>query len=114
MNYKRLIISIIMLMFTTSCSLLEKAVYHPEINQGNYLTSADIAKIHTGMTKQQVIYILGTSMLKDPFDSNTWYYICYRDLDQELITPQTLIFNKSDILTYIGDKLIFNCINSRQ
>lgn len=96
----------IMLMFTACCSVFEKVVYRPDINQGNYLTDADVAKIHTGMTKQQVTYNLGTSMMKDPFDSNTWYYIFRRESGHEFVSQQTLtlIFNNSDILIHIDNK----------
>lgn len=44
--------ALMMMMFTASCSLFERVVYRSSINQGNYLTGSDIAKIHTVMTKQ--------------------------------------------------------------
>ncbi|CAK8740665.1 Outer membrane protein assembly factor BamE [Sodalis praecaptivus] len=98
--------AVVMLMFTAGCSVFERVVYRPDINQGNYLTAADVAKIHTGMTKQQVAYTLGTSMMKDPFGSNTWYYIFRREPGHESVTQQTLTltFNSSDILTHIDNK----------
>lgn len=106
MIYKILIATAVMLMFTACCSVFKKVVYRPDINQGNYLTAADIAKVHTGMTKQQVTYTLGTSMMKNPFDSNTWYYIFRRESGHKFISQQTLtlIFNSSDILIHIDNK----------
>lgn len=101
-----LIVTIIMIIFTAGCSVFEKIVYRPDINQGNYLTISDIAKIYTGMTKQQVIYVLGTPMITDPFGSNTWYYIFRRELGHKVVMQQTLTltFNSSDVLTYINHK----------
>ena len=48
----------VLLMLTAGCSTLEKVVYRPDINQGNYLTPNDVPKIRVGMTQQQVAYAL--------------------------------------------------------
>ncbi|VEB71447.1 Small protein A precursor [Providencia rustigianii] len=32
-------------LMSTGCSMMERLVYHPDINQGNYLTAKDVAKI---------------------------------------------------------------------
>ena len=61
----------VLLMLTAGCSTLEKVVYRPDINQGNYLTPNDVSKIRVGMTQQQVAYALGTPMMSDPFGTNT-------------------------------------------
>ncbi|MCR3756048.1 MAG: outer membrane protein assembly factor BamE [Sodalis sp. Psp] len=110
MSLKTLTATAVMLLFIPGCSVFERIVYHADINQGNYLTTTDVAKVHTGMTKQQVAYILGTSMMKDPFGSNTWYYIFRRDSSHKLISQRTLIliFNNSDILININNKPMFS------
>ena len=64
-----------LVMLTTGCSTLEKVVYRPDINQGNFLTPTEVAKLQEGMSKQQVIYLLGTPLVQDPFGSDTWFYI---------------------------------------
>ena len=48
----------VLLMLTAGCSTLERVVYRPDINQGNYLTANDVSKIRVGMTQQQVAYAL--------------------------------------------------------
>ncbi len=53
----------VLLMLTAGCSTLERVVYRPDINQGNYLAPNDVAKIRVGMTQQQVAYALGTPMM---------------------------------------------------
>ncbi len=65
----------VLLMLTAGCSTLERVVYRPDINQGNYLTPTDVAKVRVGMTQQQVAYALGTPMMTDPFGTNTWFYV---------------------------------------
>ncbi|STM65151.1 putative outer membrane assembly lipoprotein [Escherichia coli] len=34
----------VLLMLTAGCSTLERVVYRPDINQGNYLTANDVSK----------------------------------------------------------------------
>ena len=58
----------VLLMLTAGCSTLERVVYRPDINQGNYLTANDVSKIRVGMTQQQVAYALGT-----PDVRSIWY-----------------------------------------
>ncbi|CAM3533968.1 outer membrane protein assembly factor BamE [Rouxiella silvae] len=95
-----------LLMLTAGCSTLEKVVYRPDINQGNYLAPADVQKIHTGMTKQQVAYILGTPMMDDPFGNNTWFYVFRQWPSHEDVKQQTLTltFNEAGVLTNVNNK----------
>lgn len=91
----------VVLMLTAGCSTLERVVYRPDINQGNYLTPTDVAKIHTGMTQQQVAYTLGTPLMNDPFGTNTWFYVFRQQPGHENPTQQTLImtFDSNGVLT---------------
>jgi outer membrane protein assembly factor BamE len=59
----------VLLMLTAGCSTLERVVYRPDINQGNYLTPNDVSKIRVGMTQQQVAYALGTPMMTDRLEA---------------------------------------------
>lgn len=88
---------------TSSCSSLEKVLYRPDLEQGNYLTQPDIANIQKGMTQQQVSYTLGTPALQDPFDTQTWFYIFRKQHGRESIIQQTLTlsFDSKGILTDI-------------
>jgi len=73
------IISLFVLVFSLSgCSYLyDTFVYQINVTQGNYIDNANLAKEKVGMTQEQVIYILGSPMLIDQFDSSKWYYIRY-------------------------------------
>ncbi|MBW7981983.1 outer membrane protein assembly factor BamE [Enterobacillus tribolii] len=97
--------AVVLVMLTAGCSTFEKVVYRPDINQGNYLTTAEIAKIHRGMTQQQVAYTLGTPMLQDPFGTSTWYYVFRQQPGHEAISQQTLTltFDSAGILTGIDN-----------
>ncbi|QKJ88274.1 Outer membrane protein assembly factor BamE [Paramixta manurensis] len=98
--------AVVFLMMTAGCSTLGRVVYRPDINQGNFLVANDVAKIHTGMTKQQVAYTLGTPMMSDPFGSNTWYYVFRQEPGHEKVTQQTLTltFDGNGTLTNIDNK----------
>lgn len=46
MRYKLLTAAALSLaLMSSGCSMMERLVYHPDINQGNYLTAKDVAKI---------------------------------------------------------------------
>ncbi len=94
-----------LVMLTTGCSTLEKVVYRPDINQGNFLTPTEVAKLQEGMSKQQVIYLLGTPLVQDPFGSDTWFYIFrqqpgHQDVSQQTVT---LTFDSGGTLTSINN-----------
>ena len=98
--------AVVLVMLTAGCSTIEKVVYRPDNNQGNYLTSTDVAKIQKGMTQQQVAYTLGTPMLQDPFGTQTWFYVFRQQPGHEDITQQTLTltFDSAGVLTDIQNK----------
>lgn len=90
----------VLTMLSAGCSNFNRMAYHPDVNQGNYLTPSGVAKIKKGMTQQQVIYTLGTPMLKDPFGTKTWFYVFRKQHGNASPTQQTLtlIFSRSGIL----------------
>lgn len=49
--------------------------YKLPIQQGNIVTEEKLAQLEKGMTKEQVLYLLGTPMLVDTFDKNEWFYL---------------------------------------
>lgn len=46
-----------------------------EIQQGNVIDPEAAAQLQVGMTKKQVIFIMGTPLLTDPFHQSRWDYI---------------------------------------
>ena len=69
---RRVLILIISLFFS---QLLVSCAYKPDVQQGNTLDDKQIAQLKPGMTQQQVVFIMGTALLKDPFHKNRWDYI---------------------------------------
>ncbi|MCM5705230.1 outer membrane protein assembly factor BamE [Larsenimonas salina] len=50
-------------------------VYKRDIPQGNLITQDMVQQIHTGMSKSQVIYVMGTPLLEDPMGKDQWDYV---------------------------------------
>lgn len=51
------------------------ACFKPEIRQGNFLEQDKVAQLKLGMTRQQVVFIMGRPMIQDPFHQNRWDYV---------------------------------------
>ncbi len=50
-------------------------VYKIDIQQGNIITQEMIDQLRPGMTKRQVIFVMGTPLVRDPFNQDRWDYI---------------------------------------
>jgi outer membrane protein assembly factor BamE len=55
----------------TGCGL----VYKPVVQQGNLLDKKKVEQLKPGMTKRQVIALLGTPSVTTPFDRSRWDYV---------------------------------------
>jgi outer membrane protein assembly factor BamE len=48
-----------------------------EVQQGNALSNEAVSQLKQGMSKAEVISLIGTPLLQDNFRSNRWDYIYY-------------------------------------
>jgi outer membrane protein assembly factor BamE len=55
--------------------LLSACVYKLGIQQGNNLDQKDIDQLRPGLTKNQVVFVLGTPVMKDGFSDDKWVYL---------------------------------------
>lgn len=58
-----------------SLSACSSWVFRYDVPQGNYLDKKSINKLQVGMTKEQVKFILGSPVIVDTFDNDTWNYV---------------------------------------
>jgi len=85
-----------------SLSACSSWVFRYDVPQGNYLEQKSIDKLQVGMTKEQVKFILGSPVVVDAFDNDTWNYVYKlksgrsRDFDMK----------KQFIINFSNDKLI--------
>jgi len=52
-------------------------IYKLPTRQGNVLEQKDVVKLKTGMTREQVSYVLGTPVATSPFTHDRWDYVSY-------------------------------------
>ncbi|MEE4638216.1 MAG: outer membrane protein assembly factor BamE [Wenzhouxiangella sp.] len=50
-------------------------VYKQDIQQGNVIDDDSVAQLETGMTKRQVMVLLGTPSVQSPFHADRWDYM---------------------------------------
>ncbi|KGJ96398.1 outer membrane protein assembly factor BamE [Colwellia psychrerythraea] len=77
-------------------------VYRYDVPQGNYLEQKSIDKLQVGMTKEQVKFILGSAVVVDAFNDDTWSYV------YKLKSGRNKDFDvkKQFIINFSNDKLI--------
>lgn len=77
--------------------------YTAEIDQGNVIEKEEVARVHIGMSKEEVLSVLGTSILHNAFDDNHWIYAYTNQVSGEKITVKRieLKFTKQGRLTDI-------------
>jgi outer membrane protein assembly factor BamE len=52
-------------------------LYRMPVQQGNMLDDNQVAQLETGMTRSQVLYLLGTPMVPPGFNNDRWDYYHY-------------------------------------
>lgn len=80
--------------------------YQPDIQQGNILNNSDLRELRYGMSKQEVLFILGTPMVIDPFNESRWdYFFSKRDQQKKETAKRlvTAIFDGDTLVELRGD-----------
>src|SRR6056297_3625590 len=65
------ILFLLLVLLVTGCNV----VYKQNIQQGNVLDRDDMERLETGMTKRQVMVLLGSPAIQSPFHADRWDYI---------------------------------------
>lgn len=50
-------------------------IYRPDVQQGNLLIGKNVSELKPGLTKQQVVALLGSPSVVSPFNANQWNYV---------------------------------------
>ena len=101
MPIKKIASALFLTLSLSGCSFLyDTFVYQIDVTQGNYIDNEKISQLEIGMSQEQVIFILGSPMLIDQFDSSKWYYIRYikpggKKIQQEQVL---LVFAKNALM----------------
>ena len=50
-------------------------IYRQNIQQGNAIEQEDLDELYIGMNQRQVLFVLGTPSVRDPFHQDRWDYV---------------------------------------
>lgn len=75
-------------------------VYVPDVQQGNLLDKKTIDQLQPGMTKHQVLVLMGSPSVSTPFDQDRWDYVATQQHRGGAIKIRTLT------LTFNNDTLV--------
>ena len=95
------------LILCLSISACSSWVYKLDMPQGNYLGQKDIDKLQINMTKEQVKFVLGSPVVVDSFQDDTWHYV-YRlksGKSEKYIKQKnfTVVFENDRLIKASGD-----------
>ena len=82
----------------SSCSYFSP--YKVPVLQGNIIEDEDVEKLTVGQTKEQVQFILGTAVIKDPFHNKRWDYINSVQIGNDIVTERrlTVFFDENGLV----------------
>jgi len=72
---RMLIKTTILALFTVLGSSACNLIYKQNIQQGNALEQDELDELYVGMNKRQVLFVLGTPSVQDPFQQQRWDYV---------------------------------------
>ncbi len=104
------IIFIFSLLMLIGCQSNLLTVYKIDIQQGNALEADTVAKINTGMSKEQVQFLLGSPILRDSFHPDRWDYIYHftpgygKQERRQLI----LYFDRDEVVDIVKQNIVSN------
>lgn len=65
--------ALLVVALVASCSL--PRVYRLTVQQGNVITQEMVDSLKPGMTQEQVAYVMGEPVVRNPFDQQRWDYV---------------------------------------
>jgi outer membrane protein assembly factor BamE len=100
--FNKLIFLSALYIFVSGCTSLSP--YKMEIRQGNYVAPEARQKIRVGMSRQQIISVLGSPLVSDVFHANRWDYIYRLEERSKLVEQQRLTLHfEGDFVKRIED-----------
>ncbi len=99
---QKLLLILLVSLLTAGCGI----VYRQPIYQGNLLEKSNVDQLQEGMSKQQVMLLLGTPSIADPFHHERWDYTATQRVDRLARTEKknlTLWFEGEALARWEGD-----------
>ena len=78
-------------------------VYRPVIYQGQGIELETVNQLSEGMSRQEVLDVMGTPLIADTFHRNRWDYVYYVIDNKRQVTRQQrlTVFFENDLLTRV-------------
>jgi len=91
-----------------ACQSRLLTVYKIDVQQGNAVEAKDVEKIKVGMSKEQVLFVLGSPLVTDSFHPDRWDYIYfftpgYGDRERRHLT---LYFDRDEVIEIVKDNIV--------
>lgn len=99
----RLLIPALFVLVTAACSF--PGVYRLDVQQGNIITQEMVNQLKPGMSKRQVLFIMGTPLLVDSFNQDRWDYLYSLKNEEEEFSKErlTLFFTNDQLVNMKGN-----------
>lgn len=81
--------------------------YRPDVHQGNIITKEMVEQLRTGMTREQVRFMLGTPLLVSEFHKDRWDYAYYLNPRKGAVQNRrlTVYFKDNKLDTFTADAM---------
>ncbi len=94
MKKMSLLICLISILMLSSCSWYVRE--RTNVLQGNILTPEKLAQVRKGMSKREVVFILGNPVYNNVFSDNRWDYVYTRQIRAAHPTVKTVSYTFVD------------------
>ncbi|MFN3701925.1 outer membrane protein assembly factor BamE [Thermomonas sp.] len=99
---RKLLLVLIATLLVSGCGLL----YRQPVFQGNLLDKAAVDQLQAGMDRQQVMVLLGTPSIRDPFHHDRWDYVSSQRIGRTgapVVKTMTLWFENGQLARWEGE-----------
>lgn len=74
--------------------------YRPDIQQGNFVSKEMVAQLQPGMSRDQVVFLLGTPLLTDIFHADRWdYSFRLQKGNGEITTSHVTVYFQNNVVS---------------
>ena len=99
---RKLLVIVVVVLIASGCGVL----YRQPIYQGNLLDKAAVDQLQEGMDKRQVMTLLGTPSVRDPFHHDRWDYVASQRIGRTgkpEVKTLTVYFQDGVVPTWEGE-----------
>lgn len=99
---RKLLLLLLATLLVSGCGLL----YRQPIFQGNLLDKTAVDQLQAGMDRQQVMVLLGTPSIRDPFHHDRWDYVASQRIGRTgkpEVKTMTLWFDNGQLARWEGE-----------